>query len=122
MKLIELFQQVPEDFAVRPISGARNHPHNLPTFDPAYSKVVGTFDAVDIWGSREKKGCETFGIKDGDTVAAYLIISENDVRPGTQQLREIWVAEAYARRGYASALLLFVLKKLHAKLFFAITI
>jgi hypothetical protein len=107
MKLQELFTLLPEDYGRLPPI-----PPNLPSFDPKYSKVVGTFDGLDIWGSRELAGFDIFGIRDttGDALS-YLIVSNADIG-GAFPLRELWTASDARGCGYATILLSFVLRKL----------
>jgi GNAT superfamily N-acetyltransferase len=116
MKLLELFQKLPEDFAIRPLGIANSRPKNIPSFDPAYSKVVGTFDGKDVWGSREKRGYEIFGFKVNDNVVSYCIIGEEEVSPGVQEFRELWTDDNYRGRGLGSGLILFLTKKIKIKL------
>lgn len=111
MKLSELFTLLPEDYGRLPLD-----PPNKPTFDPKYSKVVGTFDGMDIWGSREIPGFDVFGIRDsGGLVLAYIIMS-SDSGSDAHRLRELWTSTIARGRGYATILLLFVLRKLNRRL------
>lgn len=109
MLLKELFSKVPEDFAMRPLGSGV--PQNIPTFDPRYSKVVGTQDGQDVWGSREKRNFEIFGFKDKDEVTAYIIIEENTT-DGAHALRELWVNPNHRRKGYGTGLILFLTRKI----------
>lgn len=109
MQLCELFTVLPEDYGRLPAI-----PPNKPTFDPKYSKVVGTFDGVDIWGSRELRGYDIFGIRDETSVLAYLVLS-NSERNGAIPMRELWTSPTARGHGYATILLLFVLRKLRQR-------
>lgn len=113
MKLKDLFLVIPEDYAIRPIA---NNPLNLPTFDPIYSKIVGSQDNIDVWGSREKKGFEIFGFKNLESVIAYIILEEDEVVAQTVRLRELWVKDDQRGKGLATGLLIFVTRKLKIKL------
>ena len=114
MRLAELFKNIPmyEDFGSLP-----NPPPNLPSFDPKYSKVIGTFDGYDIWGSREINGYKIFGIKENDKVASYIIIEDTDEVP--VRLRELWVDQSLRGKGYATILILFLLRKIKLRLLIA---
>lgn len=111
MKLCELFNKIPEDYAIRTIAGSDNNPLNIPRFDPAYSKVVGTFDGKDVWGSKETQGYDTYGFRDGEKTIAYVILDENETKPDTQIFKEIWVDKNYRRKGLGSGLILFLISK-----------
>lgn len=111
MKLCELFNQIPEDYAMRTVAGSDSNPLNLPKFDPRYSKVVGTFDGKDVWGSKETKGYDTYGFRDGEKTIAYIILDERETKPDTQVFKEIWVNQNYRRKGLASGLVLFLTTK-----------
>lgn len=106
-----------EDFSSQPLGNDKKNPKNKPALDKEYSRIIGTFDGYDVWGSLEKKGCETVGFKDSDKVIAYLIFSDNEISPGVKEFIEIWTDPDYQRRGLAAGLILFVTKKLHVKLF-----
>ena len=108
MLLKELFAQVPEDFAMRPLGSGT--PQNIPTFDARYAKIIGTQDGQDVWGSREKRNFEIFGFKDYHRVVAYVIIEEHKT-DGAHALRELWVDPKYRRRGYGTGLILFLTRK-----------
>lgn len=107
MKLEQLFQQLPEDYGNLPQP-------NIPAFDPRYSKVVGQFDGLDIWGSREFKGCDTYGILDDDHVP--LAICRIELTANLPILRELWTNDSHRGKGYATILILFLLRKLNIKL------
>jgi len=111
MKLLELFGRLPEDYAMRTVNGPDEHPSNLPKFDPNYSKVVGTLDGKDVWGSREIKGYDTYGFRDGDKTIAYVILDEKEIKPDTQAFKELWVDKFYRRKGLGSGLILFLISK-----------
>ena len=113
MRLSELFQVLPEDHG-------RLIAPNIPTFDPRYAKIVGMFDGLDVWGSREYPKFDVYGIRadDGD-VLAYCRISEAETEDHLRFLRELWTAENQRGKGLATMLLLFLLRKLKLKLLLA---
>lgn len=117
MILKDLFLRLPEDYAIRPLADV---PKNLPTFDPIYSKIVGTQDTVDVWGSRERKDVEIFGFRDtANKVIAYLIIDEYPAAENTFKLREIWVSPEHRGNSLGTGLLIFLIRKLNLKLLLA---
>ena len=111
MKLSSLFLAIPEDYAVRPLGGLNERPKNFPSFDPAYSKVIGTQDGRDVWGSREKKGAELYGFRDGDEVVAYLVLIEEPTSENTYHFKELWVSPNQRGKGLGSALILYLTQK-----------
>lgn len=111
MKLCELFNRIPEDYAIRTVAGSDNNPLNKPKFDPMYSKVIGTFDGQDVWGSKETKGYDTYGFRDGEKTIAYIILDEKEIKLDTQAFKELWVDANYRRKGLASGLVLFLTTK-----------
>jgi GNAT superfamily N-acetyltransferase len=111
MELFELFKRLPEDYAHRTVAGPDDRPHNKPKFDPRYSKIVGTFDNKDVWGSKEIKGYDIFGFRDGEKTIAYVILDEREVKPNTQEFKELWTDSNYRRKGLASGLILFLTTK-----------
>lgn len=112
MLLNELFSMLPEDYG-----HLNDPPSNLPSFDPKFSKIVGTFDGHDIWGSRELGAAyNIFGIRDGGGVVLAYAIVETQENNGAHKLREIWANQQARGQGYATAVLMFVLRKLNVKL------
>ena len=117
MKLAELFDSPPiieqrdwagkliEDFAL-PIT------QELPTFDPRWSKIVGTIDARDVWGSRCWKGVDVYAFRTGSTLDAFIAVKTRKVG-GALPLVRVWCDPNQRRRGLISALLGFVTKKMH---------
>lgn len=108
MLLAELFQRLPEDHGMLPNA-------NIPSFDPRYSKVVGKFDGYDIWGSRELPGFDTFGIIENNYVVAICRIGA-DGKDGVHSFHEVWTAPNRRGQGFATILMLFIIRKLGIKL------
>jgi len=110
MKLIDLFTIIPEDFAIRPLEHADRG--DLPTFDPVYSKVVGSQDGVDVWGSREKQGFDIYGFRDSNETIAFIALSSEEVKPNFQKFHQLWVSSLYRKRGLGAGLIMFLIRKL----------
>ena len=72
-------------------------------------------DGYDIWGSRELRSFEIYGIRNNDEVIAYVIIEEASI-DGANKLRELWVDPTFRGKSLAACLLLFLLRKLQLKL------
>jgi hypothetical protein len=111
VKLSDIYHQAPnlslfhEDFAI-------NANITIPDFDPRYAKVVGTMDAKDVWGSGYFGPNHTvFAFRNNDEVEAFIIVDNNQYK-GHCPLTRLWSNPKYQGRGYVTALVQFVLKKL----------
>jgi GNAT superfamily N-acetyltransferase len=118
MKLIELFTLLPdneifflkEDFASDPAI-------TIPSFKARYAKVVGTYDGLEVWGSRFF-GAEhdTYAFREKNTTLAFVVVSSKKSEFDAYPLERIWTNPKHLRKGYATALILFLTQKLHNKL------
>lgn len=96
--------------------------NNLPDFlDKKYSKLVGTFDGYDIYGSRfygEKY--DAYGILNNQqNVCATLVIqTQEKMYDGKkcQQIEKVWVDKNDRGKALATSLLAFVIRKLKTNL------
>lgn len=112
MLLAELFQRLPEDYGSLPIP-------NFPSFDPRYSKIVGQFDGYDVWGSREIPNRDTFGIRDKANETIALCGIDSYPTNGAHVLKELWTSPAYRGKGFATMLVLFLLRKVNVRILLA---
>jgi len=119
MKLKELFSILPnlellhikEDFATDPAI-------TIPDFNPRYSKIVGTYDGKDVWGSRFfGPDHDAYGFADKDQVLAFVVIgSDKNAKYDAYPIERIWTDPSQHGKGYATALILFLTQKLKVKL------
>lgn len=88
----------------------------LPDFNPKYAKIVGTMDGHDVWLTRFfGEEYNTFAFREGTTLLAFIIV---DARPrgSAYPLVRLWTNPQYRGRGFVTALVLFVTKKLGSRL------
>jgi len=92
----------------------------IPMFtDPKTSKPMGTFDGYEIRAERFCAGVDAYGVFDDATVKAVIFLSDKEAnvidRPVNDVIK-IWVDPRSRGKGYATCLLLFLLRKLKLKL------
>lgn len=86
-----------------------------PQFDPKYAKVIGTFDGKDVWGSRFIPDHHVIAFRTNEILDAYIIVEDTLVH-GAHPIVRVWSRGGKERSGYITALILFLLRKLHVKL------
>jgi hypothetical protein len=78
---------------------------------------VGVFDGHQIWGSWEFKGLDTYGILDENgKCISYVCLNSNEIRKDTNELVQLATRKELRGKGYATMILLFLMRKLGAKL------
>jgi hypothetical protein len=116
VKLAEIFNAVPDRSALVE-DHAINANATLPTFDPRYSKIVGTIDGRDVWGSRCFPQHHVFALRAGENVEAFIVLRDATVTEhNAHPLTRMFVSPDADKRGYVTALILFVTKKLQLRL------
>lgn len=115
MKLSDILQAMPdlslvhEDLAVSAAT-------SLPDFNPKYSKVVGTMDGHEVWLTRFfGEEYNTFAFREWTTLLAFIVVNAHPVGDAYPLVR-LWTSPHYRGRGFVTALVLFVTKKLGSRL------
>jgi spermidine/putrescine-binding protein len=113
VKLQDLFECIPSDLALMNEDYATDiNMRELPDFNPRYAKVVGTFDGMDVWLTKYFSGYLTFAFRTGETLDAFIILKDEQYKDA-YPLTRIWSS---GKKGYVTALILFLLRKKHIKL------
>lgn len=117
MKLSDLFSTIPDDElkVIHEDIADGFLPKQLPDFDPRYSKIVGTMDGHDVWASRFYPGHHVFAFRTNEEVLAYIVIRDQ-LHIGAHPLTQVWSRQTKDTAGMATALVLFLLRKLQFKL------
>lgn len=112
MKLNELFNSpnlLKDDFAI----GIMDQD---PDFNPKWSKIVGTIDGRDVWGSRcFGDNLDVFAFRTNEICEAYVVIKNIELS-GALPLVRVWCKPSLRGKGLISALLGFVTKKMNNKI------
>jgi len=94
----------------------------IPTFtDPKISKPIGTFDGYEIRGERFNETMDAYGVfDDGSGPNAVIFLDskeENIAGRAVNRVAKIWADPKMRGKGYATCLLLFLVRKLKVKLY-----
>jgi len=111
MKLIELFQILPELFEDNAFIGDQRFDQDAPSFDGVYARPVGDFNGSEIWGSRYYgKDVDVYGIlgTDRKTPIAYIALEKSSEG---YLLRRAWVDKVSRGKKLTLTLLNFVISK-----------
>lgn len=113
MKLQDLFECIPTDLVVMNEDYAADiNMREMPDFNPRYAKVVGTFDGMDVWLTKYFTGYLTFAFRTDETLDAFIILKDEQYKDA-YPLTRIWSS---GKKGYVTALILFLLRKKQVKL------
>jgi len=93
---------------------------DLPKFDdPLKAKLLGDFEGRPVYGERFNPLLDAYGIFDGEELASVVFLAAKEelvIGRRVNRVKKIWTAQDKRGAGYASCLLMFLLRKLDTKL------
>ena len=95
--------------------GSQNFDENLPKFESAYSRPVGTFNRIEIWGSKFYGSTyDVYGILNQDkSPKAYIILKPESKH---SEWIQAWVEPSERGKKFTLTLINFVIEKLKEKI------